>query len=224
MLDFVALAQECAPQVPHQTLAAIVKTESGFRPLTIGVNGGSRLARQPANKPEAVAAAKWLIDHGYNIDLGLGQVNVKNLVKVGLTVEDAFEPCPNLAAAAKIFHANLKWAQGTGKADDAAVLAALSAYNTGSLTAGFRNGYVQRVVNNASTLRPAVAPDQDAPPIPLIAPRQSARRLPAPTKPATGSAAVAAPGAPLRLTVEPGEPLQDAGVYSARPRGGVMVY
>lgn len=30
------------------------------------------LARQPESKAEAIATAKWLIDNGYNIDVGLG--------------------------------------------------------------------------------------------------------------------------------------------------------
>lgn len=222
MFDFIALAQECAPQVPPQTLAAIVKTESGFQPLAIGVNGGSRLARQPANKPEAVATARWLIEHGYNIDIGLGQVNIKNLAKTGLSLEEAFEPCANLRAAAKIFDANLRWAQGTGKNDQAAVLAALSAYNTGSLSAGFRNGYVQRVVANAGAAS-TTARSQDALPIPLIAaaPRPSARRSPVPS-------AAAAPGAPARLVAEEESSGADASVYGGRTQRSngvsVMVY
>ena len=32
-LDFIALAQQCAPQVSPVTMAAIVRTESGFQPV-----------------------------------------------------------------------------------------------------------------------------------------------------------------------------------------------
>ena len=39
-VDFNALAQECAPQTAPATLAAIVRTESGFNPYAIGVVGG----------------------------------------------------------------------------------------------------------------------------------------------------------------------------------------
>lgn len=148
-MDFISLAQECAPWVAHETLAAIVKHESAFRPLAIGVNGKGRLARQPENKEEAIATAKWLLANGYNIDLGLGQVNSSNLAKTGLTVEDAFEPCKNLAASAKILQWNYQNAVRKVPGEQAALQAALSAYNTGSLTAGFSNGYVQKVINNA---------------------------------------------------------------------------
>ena len=177
-MDFIALAQECAPWVAHETMAAIVKTESAFRPWAIGVNGGARLARQPENRAEAVVTAKWLIDNGYNIDMGLGQVNSVNLDKTGLTVEDAFDACKNLAAAATILHWNYQAARREVPGEQAALHAALSAYNTGSFTRGFSNGYVQQVVNNAgpTPAAPVVAP------IPLQgaqAPKSAAKPRPA---------------------------------------------
>lgn len=182
-MDFVALAQECAPWVAHETMAAIVKTESAFRPLAIGVNGGAKLVRQPENKAEAVATAKWLMEHGYNIDLGLGQVNSSNLAKTGLTVEDAFEPCKNLAAAASILHWNYQAASRQVPGEQAALHAALSAYNTGSFTKGFSNGYVQKVVNNAGAgpAVPVVSPialTGAKAPKPALKPRQAQTEQP----------------------------------------------
>jgi type IV secretion system protein VirB1 len=167
LIDFTALAQQCAPLVAPQTLAAIVKTESAFRPLAIGVNGGKRLVRQPETVDEAVVTAKWLIDNGYNIDLGLGQVNSSNLRKTGLTVEDAFDPCKNLAASAMILHGNYKEASRKIVGEQAALNAAISAYNTGNFTAGFSNGYVQRVMHNAGAT-PGVVTNAGVP-IPLMA-------------------------------------------------------
>jgi type IV secretion system protein VirB1 len=149
MQDFTVLAQQCAPFIAAQTLAAIVKTESAFQSLAIGVNGGGRLMRQPATVEEAVVTAKWLINQGYNIDLGLGQVNATNLRKTGLTVEDAFDPCKNLTASAMILQGNYRNASRHIVGEQAALNAAISAYNTGNFTDGFTNGYVQRVVNNA---------------------------------------------------------------------------
>jgi len=150
-MDFNTLAVECAPWVAPQTLAAIVRTESEFKPLTIGVNGGHRLVRQPATLEEAIVTAKWLINSGYNIDLGLGQVNSSNLVKTGLTIESAFDPCKNLAASAAILQSNYVAANPVKKGEQRALHEALSAYNTGSYTRGFTNGYVQKVVGNASS-------------------------------------------------------------------------
>ena len=174
-MDFVALAQQCAPSVAPQTMAAIVKTESGFRPLAIGVNGGARLARQPATKDEAVVTAKWLLANGYNLDLGLGQVNSNNLKKVGLTVEDAFDPCRNLAAAATILQGNYQAARTQVPGEQGALRAAISAYNTGSFSKGFSNGYVETVVGNAPASGAGVLT-----PIPLVA---APARTPAATSP-----------------------------------------
>lgn len=156
-MDFLALAQHCAPLVAPQTMAAIVKTESAFRPLAIGINGGARLVRQPENIEEAVVTAKWLIGNGYNIDIGLGQLNSSNLHKAGLTVADAFDPCKNLSASAKILHGNYKNASRAIIGEQAALHAAISAYNTGNFSTGFANGYVQRVVNNSGVI-PNIAP------------------------------------------------------------------
>lgn len=148
-MDFFSFAQECAPWVAPETMAAVVKTESGFRPLAIGVNGGAKLARQPETREEAVVTAKWLISNGYNVDLGLGQVSSMNLSKTGLSVDDAFDPCKNVAAAATILRWNYEAAKGKVTGEQAALHAALSAYNTGSFTKGVTNGYVQKVVSNA---------------------------------------------------------------------------
>ena len=151
-MDFPALAAECAPWVAPQTLAAIVRTESQFRPFAIGVNKGFRLVRQPISREEAVVTAKWLIANGYNIDLGLGQINHKNLARTGLTVEDAFDPCKNLAAAATILGENYSSAKRIIQGEQQALQAALSAYNTGSFSRGFSNGYVQKVLYNAGEI------------------------------------------------------------------------
>jgi type IV secretion system protein VirB1 len=147
----MVFAQQCAPLVAPVTLAAIVKTESGFKPLAININGGTRLSRQPITTAEAVSTARWLIKSGYNIDMGLGQVNSANLTKVGLSVEDAFDPCKNLRAAATILQGNYLVATRTHGNGQAALHAALSAYNTGSYSKGFANGYVQKVVGNVET-------------------------------------------------------------------------
>lgn len=209
-MDFVALAQECAPWVAHETMAAIVKTESAFRPLAIGVNGGARLARQPANKAEAVATANWLLANGYNIDMGLGQVNSANLGKTGLTVEDVFDPCKNIAAAATILHWNYKAASRKVQGEQAALQAALSAYNTGSFTRGFANGYVQKVVSNAG-----VAPTVPlAAPIPLL----SAKTPKAAPKPTTKPHPTQV--GPVKLQAEG----DGASVYGEGSTQSVMVY
>lgn len=152
-MDFHDLSLACAPWVAPQTMAAIVKTESQFNPLAININGGKKLERQPANKEEAIITARWLIANHYNIDLGLGQVNSSNLAKTKLTIADAFDPCKNLAAAASILKWNYEAASKQIAGEQAALHAAISAYNTGSFSRGHRNGYVQKVLNNAAGKR-----------------------------------------------------------------------
>ena len=214
-MDFIALASECAPWVAPQTLEAIVKTESHFKPLAIGVNGGARLQRQPENREEAVVTAQWLLDNGYNIDLGLGQVNSANLSKTGLTIEDAFDPCKNLAAAGTIFGWNYQDASRLYPGDQA-LYAALSAYNTGSFSDGITNGYVQKVLNNMST--PAAAKAQTAPavePIPLI---EGAKR------PAKPQAKAQDPiDQPVKLKLETAQQAPTTDVYGTH-NPDVMVY
>lgn len=170
-MDFNALAMECAPMVSPKTLAAIVKTESNFNPLAINVNKGYRLERQPKSKSEAIATAKWLINNHYNIDMGLGQVNSANLIKTKLSVEDAFDPCKNLAAAASILQWNYESASKKITGEQQALHAAISAYNTGSFNRGFSNGYVQKVVNNTyrkNIKLPTNAKEKDFNPIKLV--------------------------------------------------------
>ena len=156
-MDFYDLSAECAPWVAPQTMAAIVKTESQFNPLAININGGAKLERQPLNKAEAVVTAKWLITNHYSIDMGLGQVNSANLAKTNLSVEDAFDACKNLTAAATILQSNYESASKKVSGEQAALHAAISAYNTGSFTRGFQNGYVQKVLTNAAVSTPATS-------------------------------------------------------------------
>lgn len=156
-MDFAELSQECAPWVAVVTMAAIVKTESAFQPLAIGINGRAKLVRAAQTKEEAVVTAKWLITNGYNIDMGLGQINSSNLPKLGLSVDDVFDPCKNLAAAGMILQWSFQAAKGKGKGEQDALHAAISAYNTGSYSKGYANGYVQKVINNAQIVQVASA-------------------------------------------------------------------
>ncbi|KER73679.1 lytic transglycosylase [Burkholderia cepacia] len=171
-LDFLSLAHDCAPQIAPATMAAIVRTESGFNPYAIGVVHG-RLRRQPSNVAEAIATVRALEAGGWNFSVGLTQVNRANWLAYGLTAENAFEPCRNLAAGAAILHRCFTAAVATGKfyaatdyhADvQAALRASLSCYASGNFTTGYQTGYVQRVVESAAALAssnssvPAIAP------------------------------------------------------------------
>jgi len=150
-----ALAAACAPQVAPATLMAITQVESGLDPLAIGVNGPHRAALRPRSAAEAAAAARRLIAEGRDVDLGLGQINQRNLGSLGLSLEAAFDPCRNLAASAAVLQAGYRRARLAGAAGPAALRTALSFYNTGHPTRGLRNGYVAKVVAAAARVAPA---------------------------------------------------------------------
>lgn len=155
MVEFLALAQQCAPAVHPHTLAALARVESGFNPYAIGVVGG-RLERQPRNSAEAVLTAQALERAGYNFSLGVGQVNRHNLARYGLTYETAFEACGNLRAASLILKDCFERARQRGMAEQPALHAAFSCYYSGNFVTGFRAdlkgqpSYVQRVLNSAA--------------------------------------------------------------------------
>ena len=148
LVNFLELSQRCAPDVAPETLAAIARTESGLNPYAIGVNKGQRLKRQPQNYSEAVNTAKALLASGANFDMGLAQINSKNLKWVNKSVEQLFDPCHNLQASAFVLKQNFQQAKKAHGDDQKALQAALSAYNTGSYSRGFGNGYVRKVINN----------------------------------------------------------------------------
>jgi len=145
---FLALALACAPQVHASTAHALVSVESAFNPWAIGVVGGS-LQRQPRHRPEALATAQALQSAGRNFSVGLGQINVSNFSRLGLSIATAFEPCTNLAAMQAVLTDCFERAQRKSarlSADQAALRAALSCYYSGNFSTGFRHGYVGKVV------------------------------------------------------------------------------
>lgn len=156
LTSLLALSAACAPMVAPQTLLSVVKAESGFDPLTIGVNGARPRALHPASASEAVRRAGALIAAGASVDLGVGQINSRNLQPLGLSLEDAFDPCRNLAAAARLLAADYA-AAAPGLDRQAALRVALSLYNTGDARRGFRNGYVRKIGAAAQYVVPAIA-------------------------------------------------------------------
>jgi type IV secretion system protein VirB1 len=148
-----ALALACAPQVHPETTRALVSVESAFNPWAIGVVGGA-LVRQPRHGAEALATARALQAAGWNFSVGLGQINVGNFERLGLTLESAFEPCTNLAAMQTVLTECFDRARApitTPPVDQAALRQALSCYYSGNFATGFRHGYVRKVVAAAGT-------------------------------------------------------------------------
>jgi type IV secretion system protein VirB1 len=134
----------CAPNIAPITLEAVIRVESGGNPQAIHVNG-VRVQPPPASSAaEAARIAEGYILRGYSVDLGLMQVNSRNLVALGTTVERVLDPCTNIRDGAAVLTADYAAAARTRCNGQAALQAALSAYNTGSFYRGFANGYVAR--------------------------------------------------------------------------------
>ena len=154
--EVAALADRCAPLVAVETLVSIAAVESGLDPLAIGVNGTPVVRVRAADAGDAATKAQALIDQGRSVDLGLAQINSRNLARLGLSVEAAFDPCRNLTAAATILAEDYGRSREAGPDAQAALRISLSRYNTGDPQRGFTNGYVARVVHAAAQVVPAL--------------------------------------------------------------------
>jgi len=152
------LIASCAPTVAPSTMASVLRTESGFDPNELHVNGPNGGDIHPATKADAIVQAiDLIVVQRKSVDLGLGQVNSGNLASLGLSVADALDPCKNLAAAAKILSAGYITASQTQADPQQALRTALSRYNTGDPARGFANGYVGKVERSAQYVVPAIS-------------------------------------------------------------------
>lgn len=136
----------CALNVSPVTLEAVARVESGGNSLALNVNRLQGPQPRPVGIAAAVRIAEGYIARGFSVDLGLMQVNSRNLPALGYTVEQVLDPCTNVAAGGRILTANYADAARRMGEGQPALQAALSAYNTGSFSAGFRNGYVAKYV------------------------------------------------------------------------------
>lgn len=143
----LALILACAPpEVAPQTIQAVIQVESAGDPLAMGIN----LPGQPSRsfRPADTASAKRVINavlaRGGSVDLGLMQVNNRNLKVLGYRIEEMFDPCTNIRAGALILQEAYGRALQTMPPGQLALRAALNAYNTGDFERGFGNGYVER--------------------------------------------------------------------------------
>jgi type IV secretion system protein VirB1 len=137
----------CAPAVDPVTMAAVVKQESGGLPWVVN-NNTTRKSTIFRSKAAAVAAAMAAIGRGESVDMGLAQINSKNLSALGLTVEQVFDPCTNIAAGASIL------AAGYGRTGS--LRGALSTYNTGRSDSTIGAAYAQKVFGQAGVQVPAI--------------------------------------------------------------------
>src|SRR4029450_1816292 len=99
---------------------------------------------------EAVAPARRLSGAGWTFSVGLVQINVSNLGRLGLTLDSAFEPCTNLAAMQSLLAECFERASaepGPARTSQRALHQSLSCYYSGNFNTGFRHGYVRKVID-----------------------------------------------------------------------------
>ena len=145
--DILTLALLCAPSVDPGTVLAITQRESARNPFEIGTGKAATLSSRPQTKAHALHVAQVLDKANLDFDVGLAQINRRNLRKFGFSVEQALDPCTNLQLMQRVLVDGYQMAIRQGNAAGAqASLAALSVYNTGSTTAGLKNGYVNGIV------------------------------------------------------------------------------
>ena len=154
---FFGLATSCARSVAPETLAAVVRTESGFNVYAINLNGADRGTQTVDTREEAIAlATELIVVRGRSVDLGLMQVNSAHLGRLGLSIADAFNPCRNLEAGSRLLTEAYTTAARGEANPQRALRVALSRYNTGHPERGFANGYVGRVEASAEQVVPAL--------------------------------------------------------------------
>ena len=190
--EFRDLAKQCLPDAPLSTLRAIARVESAYNPLAISINypdrtsavlaldeGSVELTRQPATVREAIQWTKWFYARGLSVSIGLMQINTEHLPALGLSLEQAFDPCVNLRVGWTILNDKYRAAAAVLGKGQLALHAAISAYNSGSPTKGFNNGYVEKVLAAKPTvsLIPLFAGQSIVPPA-LVPPREDIQNVP----------------------------------------------
>lgn len=180
MID-LALIMACAPNVAPSTIQEIIRVESAGNPLAVNINTRNGVKLRPTIKittaQHAIAVTYAAMALGHTVDMGYMQVNTANLAKLEHTVEDMFDPCKNIAAGAHILAMAYTDALPRHGDEQAALRAALSAYNTGDFSSGFHNGYVAKYTGYVPAIQrePSVYAAETTvfshKPNPLLAPR-----------------------------------------------------
>jgi type IV secretion system protein VirB1 len=157
-VTFIDLAQSCAPAIQIETLAGVVSLESGFAPLAIRIDSGVPTRDPPSSKAEAIEIATTLIAQRQDVDLGLGGINASDLGRLGLTIADAFDPCLNLKATARLLDGYYKVAINAGVHPNRAAATMLHAYyGRGDASLGEMASYDKQVREEARRLGPQLA-------------------------------------------------------------------
>ena len=164
--DLQSLMAKCVPDVHPSTMGAIIRVESAGSMYALSDDGPGNLpwserknmlrSFRPATLEEAAAKTRDLLRQGHWVGIGLTQLASRHLPRIGLSVEQALDPCTNLREGGRILTGFYLDALKTYKQPQDALHAAISAYNTGNFRAGLENGYVAKVVNASTYSVPAL--------------------------------------------------------------------
>lgn len=146
-MNALPMLEECAPAIAPVTMAAVVQQESAGNPLALHDNTAGRSYR-PGSVAEAARVARELIAQGHSVDIGLAQINSRNLPGLGLSVDLMLDPCRNLQAAQSVLL--------NGWARSGTLAGTLSAYNTGRIVGAQGTKYGAGVYAQAGVVVPAI--------------------------------------------------------------------
>lgn len=156
------MAQQCGPTVDPSTTTTVIRVESGGNPYAININRAGIKIKRTTNPDDAARLASKLVRLGYNIDMGLMQINSRWLSS-RITPRDLFDPCTNIRIGTEILSNNYRAVLPNSAGPHDALFRALSVYNTGKQHAGFYNGYIRRILTAAGMTSPLPAlPEQPA--------------------------------------------------------------
>ncbi len=147
----LAFIMMCAPDVDPATVQDIIRRGEAGGPYAININGGDRVT--PRDIADALSLTKQAIAAGKTVDIGYMQVNSRTGAGLGYSVEDLFDPCLNLRAGSRVladFYAKAVLTYGEGQA---ALRAALSAYNTGTSSVDSPTATLQNITTHHSLRR-----------------------------------------------------------------------
>jgi type IV secretion system protein VirB1 len=155
--------QLCAPPEHAAMMQKIIAAESGGNSLAIHDNKSGK-SFFPNNLSEALAIARKLMaQKDASVDLGLAQINSRNLPRFNASLEDAFDPCSSIKMGSTIFAEALQNARNAGLSGDAAIRAALSQYNTGRLNSTVGAAYASGVLGGRAIVAVNIQNIQNAP-------------------------------------------------------------
>lgn len=148
-MDFLGFAAQCGPDVHPVTTTALVKAESGFRPLAVR-NNTIKQSFYPATDQEARELVAGFAAKGHKLAIGLMQVTTPWTSRFNIRPTDLLDSCTNVRVGTAILRANYDACAKPGRTQQATLECALSAYWSGNGEIG--GAYVNKVYSVAGSV------------------------------------------------------------------------